>query len=89
LRKARVSILDEPTNAMDALSEQKALEAMWTVAPERVTILVSHRLSSVRCADRIYVLAGGCIVETGTHDELMGLGGNYAKLFAAQTQNYK
>ena len=89
LRQARVTILDEPTNAMDALSERRALEAMWKVVPDRVTILISHRLSSVRCADRIYVLAGGCVVESGTHDELMNLGANYATLFSAQAQDYK
>ena len=89
LRDAQIVVLDEPTNAMDALAEEKVMETIWTIAPNCITILISHRLSAVRQADRIHVLADGRIVESGTHNELMCLRGKYADLFAAQAQYYK
>jgi ATP-binding cassette, subfamily B, bacterial len=89
LRDAQVVILDEPTSALDALAEQELLETFWRLAEDRITILISHRLSTARQADRIYVLAEGQIAEAGTHDELMDLGGLYAELFAAQAQHYQ
>jgi len=88
-RAARVVVFDEPTNVMDALAEQAALETIWSATPDRITILISHRLSTVRLADRIYVLDGGRVVEWGTHEDLMCLGGTYAELFAAQAADYK
>ncbi|HZM44211.1 MAG TPA: ABC transporter ATP-binding protein [Burkholderiales bacterium] len=89
LREAPISIYDEPTSMMDVLSEQRVLESIWNPAPGRITILISHRLSAVRLADRIYVLADGCLAETGTHDELMRLGGTYSELFSAQAVHYR
>jgi ATP-binding cassette subfamily B protein len=86
---AQVVILDEPINAMDALSEQQVMETFWTVTPNCIRILISHRLSAVRQADRIYVLSGGQIVESGNHDELMRMRGSYADLFAAQARSYQ
>ena len=87
-RDARILILDEPTNAMDALSEQQALEAIWDVSPDCITVLISHRLSAVRRADRVYMLSDGRIVESGTHEELLKSGGKYAEMFGAQARYY-
>jgi ATP-binding cassette subfamily B protein len=88
LRNARILILDEPTNAMDALSEQQALKAIWSAGRDRITVLISHRLSTVRRADRVYMLSDGRIIESGTHDELMKSGGSYAAMFDAQARHY-
>lgn len=89
LRDARILVLDEPTNAMDALSEQQALEAIWDVAPDCITVLISHRLSAVRRADRVYMLSHGRIVESGTHEELMKNGDKYAEMFDTQARYYR
>jgi len=89
LRNASILVLDEPTNAMDALSEQRALEAIWDVAPDCITILISHRLSAVRQADRVYMLSHGHIVESGTHEDLMKNGDKYAEMFDAQARYYR
>jgi ATP-binding cassette subfamily B protein len=89
LRDAQIVILDEPTSALDALAEQELMDTFWRVAKDRITILISHRMSTARLADCIYVLAEGRIVESGTHDQLISLGGQYAELFAAQAQHYQ
>jgi ATP-binding cassette, subfamily B, bacterial len=89
LRDAQVVILDEPTSAMDALAEQELMETFWRVAADRITIVISHRMSTARLADRIYVLAEGRIVEAGTHDELIRLGDKYAELFTTQARHYQ
>jgi ATP-binding cassette subfamily B protein len=89
LRAAQIVVLDEPTAALDALAEEGLLRVFWQVARDRITIIISHRLSTVRMADRIYVLAEGRIVEVGTHDKLLRRGGTYAELYAAQAQHYQ
>jgi ATP-binding cassette subfamily B protein len=89
LKDARVLILDEPTNAMDAHSEQQALEAIWDEATDRITVLISHRLSAVRRADRVYMLSHGRIVESGTHEDLLKNGDKYAEMFDTQARYYR
>lgn len=87
-RDAPLVILDEPTAALDARAEHDLFERMRELFRERSVLLISHRFSSVRSADRIYVLHEGRIVEEGTHDELMRIGGRYAELFALQAKAY-
>jgi ATP-binding cassette subfamily B protein len=82
-------VLDEPTSALDARAEYEVFERFRALAHGRTAILISHRFSTVRLADRIYVLHDGQIVERGTHDELVLLGGRYARLFEIQAQHYR
>jgi ATP-binding cassette subfamily B protein len=89
LREAQVIVLDEPTSAMDAKAEYELFERFHALAAGRTAILISHRLSTVKMADRIYVLRAGRIVESGTHAELVGRSGAYARLFAAQASGYR
>jgi ATP-binding cassette subfamily B protein len=89
LRDAQIVILDEPTNAMDAMSEQIALDGIWSSDREGVTILISHRLSAVRLADRIYLLDKGQVIESGTHESLMDQRGSYASIFNTQSAGYR
>jgi ATP-binding cassette subfamily B protein len=87
--QADVLVLDEPTAAMDARAEAEIFEHFRSLARERITILISHRFSTVRMADRIAVLDQGRIIEQGSHEELMALGGHYAHLFALQARGYR
>jgi ATP-binding cassette subfamily B protein len=87
-RDAPLVILDEPTAALDARAEHDLFERMRGLFEGRSVLLISHRFSSVRSADRIYVLHEGEIVESGTHGELMALGGRYAELFTMQAKAY-
>jgi ATP-binding cassette subfamily B protein len=87
-RDAPFIILDEPTAALDPRSEAELFANIKTLFRGRTTLFISHRFSSVRSADRIYVLSGGQVVEGGTHDELMSLGGLYAELFTLQAEAY-
>lgn len=89
LRDSQILILDEPTSAMDAKAETELFERFHELARGRMMILISHRLSTVKMADRIYVIDRGQIVEQGTHDELLGQQGVYAGLFLAQAQRYQ
>ncbi len=83
LRDPPVLVLDEATSALDTTTERALQRALDELARGRTTITIAHRLSTVRDADRIAVLDGGRLVESGTHDELVGLGGRYAALVAA------
>ena len=89
LRDSQILILDEPTSAMDAKAEAELFERFHELAQGRMAILISHRLSTVKMADRIFVLDRGQIVEQGTHDDLMRQQGLYATLFLTQAQHYQ
>ncbi|TME37190.1 MAG: ATP-binding cassette domain-containing protein, partial [Chloroflexi bacterium] len=89
LRDAPLVILDEPTAALDARAEHELFDSMRTLFAGRTVLLISHRFSSVRSADRIYVLHKGELVEQGTHEQLMQLNGQYADLFTLQAAAYQ
>jgi ATP-binding cassette subfamily B protein len=87
-RDAPFVILDEPTAALDARAESRLFERMRELLEGRSVVLISHRFSSVRSADRIYVLHEGRVVEHGSHEELMSADGLYAELFGLQARAY-
>ena len=87
--RADILVLDEPTAAMDAQAEADIFEHFSQLAKDRITILISHRFSTVRMADHIAVLDRGRIVESGSHEELMSLNGRYAHLFTLQARGYR
>jgi ATP-binding cassette subfamily B protein len=89
VREARILVLDEPTAALDARAEVAIYRQFRDVAQGRSALLISHRLGSARLADRILVLAGGRMVEAGTHAELLAVGGHYAALYRAQAGWYQ
>lgn len=87
LKDPAVLILDEATSALDTVSERIVQTALDDAARGRTTIAIAHRLSTIVSADVIHVVEGGRIVESGTHRELLGLGGLYASLYAQQTES--
>jgi ATP-binding cassette subfamily B protein/ATP-binding cassette subfamily C protein len=88
VRDAEVLVLDEPTAAIDAEGEHELFERFRELAADRTAIIISHRFSTVRIADRIAVLHGGRLEELGSHRELVARGGRYAHLFGLQAQGY-
>jgi ABC-type multidrug transport system fused ATPase/permease subunit len=86
---AEILVLDEPTAAMDAETEAQIFEHFRSLTKDRIAILISHRFSTVRYADQIVVLDEGRIIEQGSHEALMKLGGRYARLFDLQARAYR
>jgi ATP-binding cassette subfamily B protein len=89
LREAQLIILDEPTSSMSARMEHEVFHAFRTLLKGRSALIISHRFSTVRMADLICVLKEGRIVESGSHEELIQLGGQYAHLYEIQAQHYR
>jgi ATP-binding cassette subfamily B protein len=89
LRRGQVIILDEPTSWMDARAEYEVFQSLRKMPNGRTAVLISHRFSTVRLADLIHVLERGRIIENGTHQELLDLGGRYAQLFSLQAGAYR
>ncbi len=89
LRDAQLLILDEPTAALDARSELEVFERFAELTEGKMALLISHRFSTVRMADRIVVLSGGHLIEEGRHDQLMARGGVYAGMFEMQAASYR
>jgi ATP-binding cassette subfamily B protein len=89
MRDAQVLILDEPTAALDARAEYQVFQRFSELTAGRMAVLISHRFSTVRMADRILVLGEGTVLEEGSHEELLDLGGTYAELFTLQAAGYR
>ena len=86
---ADILVLDEPTAAMDAASEAAIFDHFRGASKDKITILISHRFSTVRAADKIIVIQAGEIVEAGDHDSLVAEDGRYAHLFRLQAKGYQ
>lgn len=85
-REGQLLVLDEPTGSLDPLAEEEVIRRLEALAAGRTVLLISHRFSTVRLADRIVVLAHGRLIEEGTHSELMARSGTYARMWQAQTR---
>jgi ATP-binding cassette subfamily B protein len=88
-RDARILILDEPSSSLDPLAEAELLRQFRALLGGRSAIIISHRLSTVQMADRIYVVDRGRVVERGTHAALVARNGHYARLYRAQAEHYQ
>lgn len=88
-REAEVLALDEPTAALDPLAELAVFERFSEMVEGKTALLISHRLGMARLADRVMVMSQGKVVEQGTHDELLKMGGEYTALFSAQARWYE
>ena len=89
MRDARILVLDEPTSSLDAQAEYEVFEHFKALTEGKTAIFISHRFSTVRLADRIFVIEHGSLLESGSHEELMALDGRYAQLFSLQAEAYR
>jgi ATP-binding cassette, subfamily B, bacterial len=89
LREAQILILDEPTASLDAKSEKQVFQQFAELTENKLSLLISHRFSTVKMADRIVVLENGCIAEEGPHAQLMARDGKYAEMFDLQAASYR
>ena len=88
-KNCKIVVLDEPSSALDPISEYNLYHSMLNAAKEKSVVFVSHRLSTTRIADKIYMFEKGEIIEQGSHDELMELNGKYAQMFNLQAEKYR
>ncbi len=88
-RPYELIIMDEPSSALDPVAEYELNQSILKNAVDKTVIFISHRLSTTRMADRIYMFDNGEIIEAGSHDELMKLGGKYAKMYQVQAKKYR
>ena len=89
VRDAQIIVLDEPTSALDPQAEYDIFQYIRELAEGRAVLLISHRFSTVRTADHIHIFDQGRVIESGTHDELMALGGRYSEMYTVQARAYK
>ncbi|MEP7359526.1 MAG: ABC transporter ATP-binding protein, partial [Anaerolineales bacterium] len=89
MRDCDMIVLDEPTAALDAENELRVFQQFRELTVDKIAVLISHRFSTVRMADQIYVVEGGRITEQGPHENLLLLGGTYARLFTLQAESYR
>jgi len=89
MRDSEVLVLDEPTSALDAAREYEIFQRFRELTEGKIAVLISHRFSTVRMADRIAVIENGTIGELGSHEELLALNGTYARLFNMQAEGYR
>ena len=89
MREGEILVLDEPTAALDAEREYEIFQRFRDLTAGKISLLISHRFSTVRMADRIAVLENGALTELGTHPELLARGGTYARLFNMQAEGYR
>jgi ATP-binding cassette subfamily B protein len=89
MREADVIVLDEPTAALDARAEYEVFQRFRDLSRGRTALLISHRFSTVRMADRIIVLENGRVAESGSHEALLAQRGRYAELFELQAAGYR
>jgi ATP-binding cassette, subfamily B, bacterial len=89
VRDAQILVLDEPTSSLDPRAEWEVFEHIRDLARGRAVVLISHRFSTVRTADRIHIFDEGRIIESGTHEELVALGGRYAEMYEVQARAYR
>ncbi len=87
-QKAAVKVFDEPSSALDPIAEYELYNGIMGESKGHMTLFISHRLSSVKDADIVFMLENGTIIEHGSHRELMAQNGKYCEMFTKQAQNY-